>query len=65
MSKNTVDRESPQACEAFVIGVVPDPITRLSCLRILRAGIVAAHSRSAAESYRWSPGCASASLTLP
>lgn len=48
MSKNTVDRESPQACEAFVIGVVPDPITRLSCLRILRAGMVAAHSRSAA-----------------
>jgi hypothetical protein len=43
-----VDRKSPQECEAILIGILPDPSARLSCLRILRAGIVAAHSRATA-----------------
>ena len=43
-----LDRASPQECEAILIGILPDPSTRLSCLRILRAGIVAVHSRATA-----------------
>lgn len=31
-----------------MVGVLPDPDTRLSCMRILHAGIVAAHSRATA-----------------
>jgi hypothetical protein len=49
MNKDSdLDRTSPQECEAVLVGILPDPSTRLSCLRILRAGIVAAHSRGTA-----------------